>query len=340
MQIALPCTSCCGALEMALRNAGIGYGDEVITPAATWPAPNLAAVHVGAKVLFADVSSKNYCIDPESIKTLITKKTKAIILVHIGGYCCEMDKIMDIARKKNLVVIEDCAQAHFSVYKNKYVGTWGNFGCFSFDIAKLMTAGEGGLLLCNEKDLGKWLFGTCGQSGSQIKKISKHRNMEGWNYRMTEFQAAILIAQLKKAKKQKKIRQINAKYLEESLNKINGLEVIPSEPDQNYYSFMFKYNKEYFKGVPKQKFEQALVAEGLTKMFCSPGNQEPVYRSPYFYDNNKQRKNIYCPVAEKAYEEEALGISGVDVLLGNKENLQNITDIFNKVNDNIDELVS
>jgi len=198
---AIPCSSCCTALELSLRNAGIGPGDEVITPPSTWVATNLAPVMVGATPVIVDVSPDNYCLDPDAMEAAITPRTRAVIPVHIGGYCCEMDRIMEIANRHDVVVVEDCAQAHGSKYKDKFVGYWGHFGCFSFDIAKLMTAGEGGLVVCNDDDLGEWVYGVLGHAGAQSDRIlgKEGRKGDGWNFRMTEFQAAILLAQLARA---------------------------------------------------------------------------------------------------------------------------------------------
>lgn len=339
-EYAVPCSSCCTALELSLRNAGIGPGDEVITPASTWVATNLAPAMVGADPVIVDINRDNYCINPEAIEAAITPRTAAIIPVHVGGYCCEMDRIMPIAERHHLVVIEDCAQAHGSKYKGKLVGNWGHFGCFSFDIGKLMTAGEGGLVVCDDKDLGELVYGICGQAGKQIDRIlSKNRKTHGWNYRMTEFQAAILLVQLSRMNKHQQKRMKNADYLRKKLSEIEGIGSVRHEPEQNYYSFIFKYDSNYFKGVSKRKFANALKAEGIP-MFSSPSDQEPVYRSPYFHVPGKNFSKVYCPVAERAFEEEAVGILGVNALLGEEEDMNDIVDAIVKIKQSIDELVS
>ncbi len=337
----IPCSSCCTAMELALRNAGIGHGDEVITPASTWVATNLAPAIVGATPVIVDVSPENYCLDPEAVEAAITPRTKAIIPVHIGGYCCEMDTIMQIAEKHHLVVIEDCAQAHASKYKDKYVGTWGHFGCFSFDILKLMTAGEGGLVMCDDEDLPNHVYGIGGQAGPQITSIlaGENRTVNGWNFRMTEFQAAILLCQLERLDEQKKTRMRNADYLRKRLSEIEGIKNVKHEPQQNYYSFFFKYDAEYFKGVPKQTFTDAMKAESIP-MFSSPGDQFPAYRSPNFQVPGMDFRKMYLPVAEKAFQEEAVGFHGVYGLLGDKENMDDVADAIIKIKENADELVA
>ncbi len=335
---AIPCASCCAALEMAVRNAGIGPGDEVITTPSTWVSPALAPLQVGADVVFADVSPDNYCIDPKAVEAAITSRTKAIIVVHIGGYCCRMDEIMAIAQRHGLKVIEDCAQAQGSKYKGRYVGTWGDYGCYSFDMGKLMPAGEGGMFVCDDAAFGAWIYGSLGHAGEQINQMSRDRNRDAWNYRMTEIQAAILLAQLPRMEEQKQKRICNANRLRRRFEEIEGIGNMPFEPEQNYYSFMFKYDKNFFKGVGKKIFETALRKELNFIFFSSPGSQFPVYRSPYFRANAKYR-DFVCPVAERAYEEEGMGIAGPATLLCEERNMDLIADAIIKVKENVDELV-
>ena len=340
-EFAIPCSSCCAALELALRNAGIGPGDEVITTPSTWVASNIAPFHVGADVVFADVSPVNYCLDPKAVEAAITPRTRAILLVHVGGYCADMEAMMALAEKHNLVVIEDCAQAQGSVYKGRPVGTWGHFGCYSFDIAKLMPAGEGGMLVFNGNDIqGDWVHGICGHAGPQIDQLKAGRQMDGWNYRMTEFQAAILRAKLPRAEAEKKKRIGNAAHLRRRMAEIDGLIEIPCEPEQAYYSFMFKYDATAFDDIPKQIFSKALAAEGITALFSSPSDQEPAYRSPYFNPNGKDYSNVFCPVAERAYETEGMGLQGTSAFLGELSDIDEIADAMIKIKENLDELRS
>ena len=340
-ELAIPCGSCCDALELALRNAGIGPGDEVITPPSTWVASNLAPFRVGANVVFADVSPANYCIDPKAIEQAITSRTRAILLVHVAGYCCDMDAIMALAEKHGLVVIEDCAQAQGSKYKGRYVGTCGHFGCYSFDVGKLMPAGEGGLLVFDEEDVrSDWVHGICGHAGAQIDQLKEGRHIDGWNYRMTEIQAAILLAKVQRTEEEKWTRIRNADYLRARLAEIDGIGEVAHEPEQAYYSFMFKYDASAFKNVPKSRFVEALAAEGINKLFSSPSNQEPAYRSAYFNPNGRDYSHVVCPVAERAYREEAVGISGVEVFLGRRSDMDEIADAIVKIQENADELMS
>ena len=230
------------ALEAALRTAGIGFGDEVITPPTTWVATNLAPVMVGADPVFVDIDPETYCIDPDKIEPAITPKTKAIVVVHLGGYLCDMDRIMAIAERHNLIVIEDCAQAHGSTYKGKLVGSIGHFGCFSFEASKLMTAGEGGIVITNDDAWAEYLYCythagfTYANEGWGYSK----GQIAGWNLRMAEFQAAILLCQLNRLAQQKTKRMENAEYLSGKLSEIDGIEPLKQTPGQSFYSYLFK----------------------------------------------------------------------------------------------------
>jgi len=325
------------ALELALRNLGVGHGDEVITPGCTWCATNLSPVIAGADPVFVDATPDNYTMNPDLIEEAITPRTKAIIVVHLGGYLCDMDRIMEVANKHGLPVIEDAAQAHGGKYKDRMVGSIGAFGCFSFERSKLMTAGEGGLVLTNDEYLSDPPYGNH-VTGKQAEKIAESRDqMFGWNYRMTEFQVAVLLIQLDRLEEQRLKRVENAEYLKERLQQIEGVAALKQSLDQNYWSYLFKYDSAYFQDVPKQTFQEALRAEGIP-LFASPSDQGPAYRSPYFYSPRRDYSDVYCPVAEKAFEEEAIGFSATWMLLDEKEDMDDIIDAIVKIKQNIDEL--
>ena len=336
---AVPVTNGSVALEIALRNAGVGYGDEVITPPTTWVATNLAPVVVGADPVFVDVSPRNYCLDPGRIEAAVTPRTRAIIPVHIGGYPCDMAGIMAIARKHDLIVIEDCAQAHGSRYDGNLVGTFGRFGCFSFELSKLMTSGEGGAVIMNDDALGDRVWGLSGEAGRQFEKVfAKPRQNVGWNSRMTEMQAAILIVQLGRLEEQKAVRQASAAHLSRRLSELTGVEPLPDSPGQNYYSYIFKYDSRGFKGLAKERFMAALVAEGI-ELFSSPSHQPPAYRSPKFYSPRRDYRNVDCPVAERLFREEAVGLRATWALLGPTGDMDDVADAVAKVHENVDELL-
>lgn len=335
-EFAIAVTNGSVALEVPLRTVGIGPGDEVITPPTTWVATNLAPVLAGAEAVFADICPDTYCLDPERVKEMITPKTRAIIPVHFGGYLADMDKIMAIAKKHNLIVIEDCAQAHGSQYKGKRVGSIGDFGAFSFEISKLMTAGEGGIITTNDKYWAEKAYAFThagriyGETGHYQGKIMC------WNHRMTEFQAAILLVQLTRLEKHKRMRIKNAEYLKKRLSEIDGIKSLRQDPGQNYYFYIFKYNKEFFRGISVHRFREALNAEGIP-CFCS-AHQKPVYRANGFGIQKRDYSKVFCPVAERAHEEEAVGLQATWTLLGEKKDMDDIIKAVYKIKENALEL--
>ncbi len=184
------------ALHLALTALGIKAGDEVIVPDLTFAATINCVLYTNATPVIVDINSACWCIDPKEIEKAITKKTKAIIVVHLYGQPCEMNKIMKIAKKHKLYVIEDCAEAHGATYAGKKVGSIGHIGCFSFYGNKVITTGEGGMCTTNSKALAKKIR-ILRDHGMSTKKRYWH-DMVGYNYRMTNLQAAIGLAQIER----------------------------------------------------------------------------------------------------------------------------------------------
>ncbi|MCL2311026.1 MAG: DegT/DnrJ/EryC1/StrS family aminotransferase [Firmicutes bacterium] len=266
------------SLEIILRSCEIGLGDEVIVPALTWIATASTVVQVGAKPVFADVSKNSFVIDPKSIEEKITAKTKAIIPVHLHGQPADMESIINIAKKHRLVVIEDCAQAQGAEFKNIKVGNCGHFGSFSFQMAKLMTAGEGGFVTTNEEKYSHLIysFKNCG------RKLNKNdKQILGYNYRMTEFQAGILNRQLEIFEKQSLLRHELGDKLDIELSKIEGIYPVGREAfvtRHGRYRYSFRYSKKLFHGMSLEIFKKSLEAEGcLVHTICTP-----VYREELF----------------------------------------------------------
>ena len=337
---ALPVTNGSVALEVALRNAGIGPGDEVLTPPTTWVATNLAPLMVGAEPVFVDVSPDNYCLDPDRIEEALTPRARAIIPVHIGGYLCDMQRINRIAERHGLVVIEDCAQAHGSKYQGKLAGTLGQFGCFSFEKSKLMTAGEGGMVITRDRHMGDIVFGLLGEGGKQKDAVfANGRKENAWNYRITEVQAALLLGQLSRLAAQQKQRAANAEYLSSRLSEVQGAAPLEQSPEQNYYSYIFKYDSDAFNGVPKSTFMKALEAEGIP-LFSSPSHQPPAYRSPGLSVPGKSYSHVKCPVAERCFNDEAVGLPATWMLLGSKADMDDITSAVHRLWENRAKLES
>lgn len=195
IKYALSTSSCTGALHLALSALGIGPGDEVIVPDITWVATANAVVYVGATPVFADIESDSWCLDPTSFESLITERTKAVIPVHLYGHPARMDKIIEIARKNNLYVVEDAAPAIGAEFQGQKTGTFGDFAAFSFQGAKLVVTGEGGMLVTNNDRLFERVYRIWDQGRTPG---SFWINEIGWKYKMSNIQAAIGLGQLER----------------------------------------------------------------------------------------------------------------------------------------------
>ena len=207
------------ALHVALLSCGIGKGDEVITTPFTFIASGNAIVYTGAKPVFADIDLKTYTLNPDTIESLITENTKAILPVHLYGQSANMDRINEIAEKHGLIVIEDAAQAHGATCNGKNVGNMGDMACFSFYPTKNMTTSEGGIITTNDEDLAESakIFRAHGAS------VRYHHDAIGYNFRMTDISAAIGLAQLEKIDGFNDKRIENAAYLNEGLKDVEGV---------------------------------------------------------------------------------------------------------------------
>lgn len=208
------------ALHLALRALGVKEGDEVIVPSFTFIATALAVSYVGAKVVFADIEEDIYSLDPEKIKKAITPRTKAIIPVHLYGQAANLDEIISIAKEKNIAVIEDCAQAHGAVYRNKKVGSFGLAGCFSFYPTKGLGAfGDGGMIITSDENFYKkvLMFRDYG------RKDRYEHVLKGYNSRLDTLQAVVLSAKLKRFDRWNEMRQEAAQYYIKALAQIDGV---------------------------------------------------------------------------------------------------------------------
>mgnify|MGYP000159063823 CR=1 FL=1 len=269
------------ALHLALKALGIGKGDEVIVPTLTFVATANAVTYCNAKPIFVDSHPEYWCIDPEKIEEKITKNTKAIIVVHLYGNPCDMDWIMDIAEDKGLYVIEDAAEAHGAEYKGKKVGSFGDIACFSFYGNKIITTGEGGMCITNNEELAEKM---------RILRdhgMSKHRKywheVVGFNYRMTNLQAAIGVAQLKKLDTfVKKKRQI-AKWYTKELKELEEKGLIRLHPEMSWAKcvyWMYSILIEDKAKVSSDELMKMLEEKGIeTRPFFVPMHQLPIYKT-------------------------------------------------------------
>lgn len=187
------------ALQLALEALDVGVGDEVIVPGFTWQATAAAVLDVNAVPVLVDSEPETYCIDPSLVEAAITPRTRAIIVVHLYGSLTDMDSILDIARRHNLYVIEDCAHSHGSQWNGRGAGSLGDIGCFSFQLSKTLTAGEGGFVTTNDPSLRELLYSLRNCGRRRAGAGDEHwRPIQSGNYRMTEWQAAVLLGQLER----------------------------------------------------------------------------------------------------------------------------------------------
>lgn len=298
------------ALEIALRALGIKENDEVIIPDFTFFSTASAVLAVGAIPVMVDVLDSTFCIDPKQIRKAITKKTKAIIVVHLAGQIADMNSINKIAKENHLYVIEDAAHAHGAVWNSQKAGSFGDIGTFSFQNAKLLTAGEGGMLVSNnEKILDKIILLT--NCGRKENDTSYKHTLWGTNARMSEFQGALLRTQFEKMKDQIEIRSENYKYFEKEIQKIPGVVLQKSDAFTNmhsHYMIMFYYNSVEYLGINIDEFVMRLCEAGIpaTRAY-EPLHNLPVFKTMsnkkwrwYFTDQNtcsnseKIRENVVC----------------------------------------------
>lgn len=322
------------SLEVALRAAGISSGDEVIVPPYTFIATASAVLMTNGVPIFADIDPDTYNLDPKAAEAAITPRTKAIIAVHIGGCPADMDAFPELARKHNLVLIEDCAQAHAAAWRGRKVGAIGDMGCFSFQSSKNINAGEGGIILTNSKEYHERCWSIINVGRIPDGAWYEHHVL-GSNYRLTEFQGALLRVQLTRLEEQAARRWENAKFLNEELAKIPGIR--PLQVDDRvtmhaYHLYIFRYDSAAFGGMSREQFTAALTAEGIP---CSVG-YVPLYRTDLFRTQGTvagakvDYTKVYCPVAERACADEAIWLFQ-SMLLGSREDMQDIVDAVAKI---------
>lgn len=285
--------SCTSGLYAAVGAIGISPGDEVIVPPYTMSATVAAILGYHGIPVFADIEDNYFCIDPINIEKKITKKTKAIIVVNLFGQSADLKEICSIARKYNLKVIEDNAQAPGAKYNGKYTGTIGDIGVFSLNCHKIIQCGEGGVVVSDDLELIKRIQLIRNHAEAVVGDMgySNLSNMLGQNYRMTELQAAIARVQLKKLKKRNNERRDLALYLNECLKKFDFIEIpkIRDSCTHVYYLYMLKFIEEKI-GISRELFLRALNAEGYQ---AHSGYVEPIYFLPLFKEKIVFGKNGY-----------------------------------------------
>lgn len=339
------------ALQLALEALDIGYGDEVIVPINTWQATAAACLDVNAIPILVDIEPDTYCIDPAKIAAAITPRTRAIIPVHLYNSLADMDRIVDLARQHNLAVIEDCAHSHGSQWRGRGVGSVGDIGCFSFQSSKSLNAGEGGFVMTNDDRLFERLYSlrNCGRMRPGADPETWEPVQSG-NYRISEWQAAILLAQFERFPAQVTKREASIEFLNNGLAQIEGLAPMLRRPQvtrQGAYQYAFRYDPEAFNEVPVTAFRRALGAELGTTV---GGIYNPLNQSPLYQPHTKRRYRINddywraidptrfdTPVAQRAYDSESVLLSHPH-LLADPDALQAVVDACTKLHEQRDEL--
>lgn len=265
-------------LQCALQAVGVEPGDEVIVPAMTWVATAQAAMDIGANVVLVDVSPETFCLDPAAAEAAITPRTRAIIPVHLYGCMCDMDAIMALARRHGLKVVEDVAHQHGSQWQGQSAGAIGDAGSFSFQLSKVLTAGEGGAITCHDAEVFETAF-ALKQVGWSPPPDMRPAQRYGHNYRITEMQCVLLRGGLTRLAQQTATRDDNAQWLAGRLAELGGpLRAAYRDPRvtrQAYYAMSLHFDADLAQGATRRQYVAALAAEGL-----SLGElYEPVYRN-------------------------------------------------------------
>jgi dTDP-4-amino-4,6-dideoxygalactose transaminase len=344
----LAVTNGTAALEVTMSALGIGPGDEVILPDYTFVATASAVLYAGAMPVTVDVSPETYCIDPQLAEAAITGRTKAIIAVHMGGHPADLDALADLANKKGIALVEDSSHAHATEWKGQRVGSYGVAGTFSFQASKLMTAGEGGMIVSNDDHFERQARSVhdCGRMPGQW--FYSHY-INGSNYRLSEWQGAVLSVQLSRLDSQTKRRHQNARLLDKLLAQIPGIKPQKLDPRctrNGQYAYIFHVDSKHFASVGTEKLIQASNAEGIPNQASYP----PIHALDVFQSEEyRQRlcgtqaieahsflKTTYPVTLRAAFE--TIWIPQ-PALLGDQEDMNEIAAAWSKIQKHAKELV-
>ncbi|MFA6108406.1 MAG: DegT/DnrJ/EryC1/StrS family aminotransferase [Candidatus Latescibacterota bacterium] len=336
------------ALQVALEAVGLKPGDEVIVPAYTFIATASAVVATGGIPVFAEIEPGTYNLDPQAVAAAVTPRTRAIVAVHIAGRPADLDALLDLARRHDLRLIEDACQAHAAAWKGTRVGAIGDLGCFSFQASKNLCAGEGGFITSNDRELAEiaWSIHNCGRSP---QGAWYEHPLIGGNYRISEFHSALLLSQMRNLEAQTATRSRNADRLSALLSEIDG--VLPMDHDPRVtthanHLYIMRYQADRFGGVPRERFLEALRAEGIP---CSSGYR-PLYReaafNAHFHDcpldsayfkGRPDYAKVCLPVTERACNEEGVWLTQ-NMLLGPEQDMEDIAAAVRKIRDHAHQL--
>jgi dTDP-4-amino-4,6-dideoxygalactose transaminase len=353
---ALPVSNGSVAIEVGLRALGIRPGDEVIVPPYTFISTVTSVLMVGAVPVFADIDPQSYCLDPNDVQRCIGPNTRVILPVHLAGHLADMPKLLEIAAQRNLAILEDCAQAIDAALDNKKAGTWGDLGTFSFQSNKTMTCGEGGLVLTDDPQLAEKVVALRAFGRYREKQAVRSSDLTcqqiSSNYRLSEFQSAVLLGQLEKFPTEDARRQANAKSLTKGVDQIPGLNHVLADGlsmKHGYYYYLLRYDPDIYANLKPEQLCEALNAEGIPFV---PGDRKPLYAHPVFEIQNLSAS--LCPQVLECYRqavdqiepgcpatEEACSRTLIlrhQVLLGDATDMDDIIEALWKIYNNIDEL--
>lgn len=347
------------ALHIGVMAAGVQAGDEVIVSPYTWGQTVGPILHQNGIPVFADIDPETYNLDPESVESRITPYTKAIMVVHLYGQPADMDAIMEIANRHGIKVVEDCAQANGAVYKGKRVGSLGHVGCFSVGDGKNIVGGEGGALVTSDRGIFEnavlmGLHPMVQEPTLTDPLLRGYIDNLGYTYRIHPLAAVLVRNQLKHLDEWNGVRRENAEYLSKGLEDIPGVKPphVLSDVEHVFHQYSPSYFEEELGGLPKEKFIEAVAAEGVG---LSAYVKVPIYlrkrhqERHFFYGKgcpwscgHAAREVVYnkgdCPVAEERCEKRELNTS--IPMLPSKELFDQVLDAFRKVTENIDQIPS
>lgn len=339
-QYGIACVNGTAALEVSLRAMGVRSGDEIIVPPYTFVATATAPLLIGATPVFCDIDIRTFNLDPQRLEAAITSRTKVIVPVHFAGLPADMAAILEIAQKHGIPILEDAAHSHGGCWNDRPMGSIGLAGTFSFQASKNMTAGEGGMITTNDAALAE-ICESLVWVGRKVGRPWYEHHRLGWNYRMTEFQAAILLAQLERLEPQTRLRAANAEYLTTKLAHLTGIVPVITPGYgrlRAWHVFMFRFIESGF-GISRETFLQALTAEGIPS---SSGYAHPLYRNPLFAEPGMPIDYTkfagLCPVSEQACRE-AVWLEH-RLLLGDRTDMDDIAGAITKIYENRKELLA
>ena len=331
------------ALEVTMAALGIGPSDEVIVPNFTFIATASAVLFANALPVLVDVDPESYCLDPTLAEQAITPRTKAIIAVHMGGHPADLDRLQDLAKRRGIHLIEDSAHAHGSEWRGKKVGTFGTAATFSFQSSKLMTAGEGGIIISNDDGFERQARSVhdCGRMPGEW--FYSHF-IYGSNYRLSEWQGAILSAQLRRLEPQTLHRHRNGRLLDELFGEIPGITPQKCDPRctrNGQYAYIFHVDAKHFAGISTENFISALNAEGIPTQASYP----PLHELDCFR-NGEYRKRLSGSQATEKHEFLGQRFPNTQraawetvwipqfALLGDEQDMHEIADAIRKIQNN------